>query len=200
MPPAVSSATSHGVTRPGPVLASTAWQTQASDWRTRWPGCESGRLRSPYGREVAGGRSAARTPAQITVMDALLELFSFQGRVNRQRYALHIILDDLFIFSMFIALVMVGSAIGLGWVLLPLAGVLIGAVVAATAVTVKRLHDIGRSGWHWLGFMVPIYNIYLTFLLLFKEGTHGPNRFGPDPLRPFAQLEYSEDVSYLEQR
>lgn len=132
-------------------------------------------------------------------MDVLLDLFSFQGRVNRQRYALHIILDDLFIFSMFIALVMVGSAVGLGWVLLPLAGVLIGAITAATAVTVKRLHDLNRSGWYWLGFMVPIYNIYLTFLLLFGEGTNGPNRFGPDPLRPFKQLEYSEDLSYLEQ-
>ena len=131
-------------------------------------------------------------------MDVLLDLFSFQGRVNRQRYALHIILDDLFIFSMFLALVMVGSAVGLGWVLLPLAGVMIGAIAAATAVTVKRLHDLDRSGWYWLGFMVPFYNIYLTLILLFKEGTPGPNRFGPDPLRPLNQLEYSEDLGYLE--
>jgi len=131
-------------------------------------------------------------------MDVLLDLFSFQGRVNRQRYIWHIILDDLFIFSVFIALVMIGGVVGPGWIVMPLIGVLAGALIAAMAVTVKRLHDLGRSGWHWLGFMVPIYNLYLTFVLLFKEGTRGPNQFGPDPLRPYDQLEYAEDVRYLD--
>ncbi|MCT4605328.1 MAG: DUF805 domain-containing protein [Marinisporobacter sp.] len=48
--------------------------------------------------------------------------------------------------------------------------------------TIKRLHDIERSAWHLLLNFIPIYNIYLTILLLFKKGTDGPNKYGEDPL------------------
>jgi uncharacterized membrane protein YhaH (DUF805 family) len=36
------------------------------------------------------------------------------------------------------------------------------------------MHDQDKSGWFIL---IPIYG----FILLFIEGTRGPNRFGPDP-------------------
>jgi len=41
-------------------------------------------------------------------------------------------------------------------------------------VSIRRMHDCDKSGWFIL---VPIYNI----ILLFTNGTGGPNRFGPDP-------------------
>jgi uncharacterized membrane protein YhaH (DUF805 family) len=44
----------------------------------------------------------------------------------------------------------------------------------ALGVTIRRMHDADKSGWFCL---IPIYNI----ILLFTEGTRGPNRFGPDP-------------------
>ena len=119
-------------------------------------------------------------------MDTLLELFSFQGRVNRQRYLFHVILDDLVIFTMLMTLVILAGAVGPGWILLPAIGVAVAGIVAATAVTVKRLHDLNRPGWHWFGFMIPIYNIFLGFQLLFEKGTDGPNAYGPDPLQRHA--------------
>jgi uncharacterized membrane protein YhaH (DUF805 family) len=42
------------------------------------------------------------------------------------------------------------------------------------AVAVRRVHDQDKSGWFIL---IPIYG----FILMFLEGTRGPNRFGPDP-------------------
>jgi len=42
------------------------------------------------------------------------------------------------------------------------------------AVSIRRMHDQDKSGWFIL---IPIYG----FILLFIEGTRGPNRFGPDP-------------------
>ncbi|MFM5924818.1 MAG: DUF805 domain-containing protein [Novosphingobium sp.] len=61
------------------------------------------------------------------------------------------------------------------------------------AVTIRRLHDRDMSGWWYLGFFVanfiPLVNIVagLAFLvLMFLEGTKGPNRFGPDPKNPNA--------------
>jgi uncharacterized membrane protein YhaH (DUF805 family) len=49
------------------------------------------------------------------------------------------------------------------------------------AVSVRRLHDIGRTGW-WL--LITLTGIGLILLLIWfcLRGTTGPNRYGPDPL------------------
>ena len=52
------------------------------------------------------------------------------------------------------------------------------------SVTVRRMHDVGRSGrWAILGFL-PISGGPRHTRLLMQPGTRGPNRYGPDPLRP----------------
>ena len=43
------------------------------------------------------------------------------------------------------------------------------------ALSVRRMHDTGKSGWHCL---IPIYGLAR---MMFVRGTVGPNRFGPDP-------------------
>ena len=48
--------------------------------------------------------------------------------------------------------------------------------------TVRRAHDLGRSGWYLLWSIVPLVNIYIAIRISFIEGEKGPNRFGPDPL------------------
>ena len=51
------------------------------------------------------------------------------------------------------------------------------------AVTVKRLHDRGRTGWFFLIALIPVIGlIWLAVELMFLKGTSGENRFGPDPL------------------
>lgn len=64
------------------------------------------------------------------------------------------------------ALATIGSGISLLWFL--------GTIVPSIAVAIRRMHDQDKSGWFIL---IPIYNL----ILLFMEGTKGPNRFGPDP-------------------
>ena len=52
------------------------------------------------------------------------------------------------------------------------------------SVTVRRMHGVGRSGrWAILGFL-PLMGGPRQTRLLMRPGTHGPNRYGPDPLRP----------------
>lgn len=48
------------------------------------------------------------------------------------------------------------------------------------AVSVRRLHDIDRSGW-WI--LIGLTGIGSLVLLIFflLDGTRGPNRFGADP-------------------
>ena len=116
-------------------------------------------------------------------MEKLFDLFTFDGRANRAWYFWHIVLDDLAIFSALLALVLVGSILETpALVILPALGVVFGGSLAAIAVTVRRLHDLDRPGWHWWLLMVPLYNFYLGLMLLFAKGTVGANRYGPDPL------------------
>lgn len=53
-------------------------------------------------------------------------------------------------------------------------------LLPALAVTVRRLHDLGDSGWEVLLWFVPLANIYLIIHLCYK-GEVGANRFGLDP-------------------
>ncbi|AMR25843.1 hypothetical protein A0257_01200 [Hymenobacter psoromatis] len=47
-------------------------------------------------------------------------------------------------------------------------------LVPYIAVTVRRMHDADKDWWYCL---IPVYST----ILLFVEGTHGPNQYGPDP-------------------
>lgn len=59
---------------------------------------------------------------------------------------------------------------------------MVAAQLICLVFVAKRFHDLDKSAWYILGMMVPLFNIYLAIILLFKKGTTGPNRFGPDPL------------------
>lgn len=52
------------------------------------------------------------------------------------------------------------------------------------AVTVRRLHDCDCSGWWILLSFVPFGALVLLVLFYVREGTQGPNRFGPDEKAP----------------
>ena len=49
------------------------------------------------------------------------------------------------------------------------------------AVSVRRLHDLDRTGW-WLLLIFTIIGAILLLIWDCMKGTAGPNRFGPDPL------------------
>jgi uncharacterized membrane protein YhaH (DUF805 family) len=47
-------------------------------------------------------------------------------------------------------------------------------LIPSIAVGVRRMHDVGKSGWFLL---IPIYNLILAC----TEGEKGTNEYGPDP-------------------
>ena len=46
---------------------------------------------------------------------------------------------------------------------------------------VQRLHDLDKTGWLYLLFLVPLLNIFFGLYVLFARGTQGANRFGNPP-------------------
>ena len=63
-------------------------------------------------------------------------------------------------------------------VLLPLQLFLL---IATIALSVRRLHDINKSGW-WLLIYLTIVGILLLFYWACSKGDADENVFGPDPL------------------
>jgi uncharacterized membrane protein YhaH (DUF805 family) len=124
-------------------------------------------------------------------------IFSMQGRYNRAKYFWILLLNivPFIVFGLEYLILLTASyssnPIPAWWDWLANERILFGIPslcfipisVAVAFASVKRLHDIGRPGEHyWLLVFIPFYSWYLFFVLLFKKGDEGPNKYGPDPL------------------
>lgn len=91
----------------------------------------------------------------------------FTGRARRSEYWY------FFLFNLIIAVVVsfLSNAIGI-----PALSMIVSLafLVPGIAVGVRRMHDVGKSGWYLL---IPIYNLILAC----TEGEKGSNQYGPDP-------------------
>jgi uncharacterized membrane protein YhaH (DUF805 family) len=111
----------------------------------------------------------------------------FSGRSRRKEYwmfTLLIILVEIVLFGWIMAAAFGSNGGMTAMVAVPFAIVMIlglAIVVPSLAVTVRRLHDIDKSGWHYFLAFIPIVGPIVLLVFLCMEGTPGPNRYGPDP-------------------
>ena len=106
---------------------------------------------------------------------------SLHGRVPRKAFWLHGVLALLLV-------AMLGNALmDIAGVRAELSAKLVNLLLAwpFIAVSVKRLHDYDFRGW-WImvNFVPAIGSLALLIANGCVAGTHGPNRFGADPLAP----------------
>jgi uncharacterized membrane protein YhaH (DUF805 family) len=66
----------------------------------------------------------------------------------------------------------------------PVLGALVGLalLLPGIAVSIRRLHDLDRSGWFLLLVFIPLIGGIWLLVWYCMKGTEGSNRFGPDPL------------------
>ena len=104
---------------------------------------------------------------------------AFKGRINRRIYWIYTAGSLLILLFPSLLLNDSEDSDSIFWDLI------LGSVGGLTiyidiAVSVKRLHDTGRSGWHLLlGFVPIIGTIYLLVVCGFIKGTEGINDYGP---------------------
>ena len=48
-------------------------------------------------------------------------------------------------------------------------------------VGIRRLHDIGKSGWWYLLALIPLIGTIILLVWCAREGDYGDNAYGPDP-------------------
>lgn len=56
----------------------------------------------------------------------------------------------------------------------------IGTLIPSVAVAIRRLHDIGRTGWWYLLSLVPLIGLVLLVFFVF-DSQPGSNQYGANP-------------------
>ncbi len=54
-------------------------------------------------------------------------------------------------------------------------------LIPSLAVTVRRLHDTGRSGWMILVSLIPIIGGIILLIFAVQDSQPGANQYGPNP-------------------
>ena len=54
-------------------------------------------------------------------------------------------------------------------------------LIPSLAVTVRRLHDVGKSGWMLLIGLIPLVGAIWLLILLLRDSEAGENKYGPNP-------------------
>jgi uncharacterized membrane protein YhaH (DUF805 family) len=54
-------------------------------------------------------------------------------------------------------------------------------LIPGIAVSVRRLHNTGRSAWWLLIGIVPIIGVIVLFVFMVQDSQPGTNRYGPNP-------------------
>lgn len=109
-----------------------------------------------------------------------IRFFSFTGRIGRLRYLAYPLGLTLLLIPLLIIAVLLGKLSSV-FVLLIMYPAYAAVIVLNVGFMVRRLHDFDVSGWWALLMLVPLVNVILTLVLLFKAGNAGDNRFGAPP-------------------
>ncbi|WP_230939397.1 DUF805 domain-containing protein [Burkholderia diffusa] len=117
------------------------------------------------------------------VRSALNQYAKFEGRARRAEYWYFALLTGVVSIVCQVITMAGRDASALSLLLMIVAAVVsLALVLPSLAVTVRRLHDTGRSGWFLLVGFVPVVGGILLLVWMCSRGTNGPNRFGLDPI------------------
>ncbi|QYJ69193.1 DUF805 domain-containing protein [Flavobacterium litorale] len=61
-------------------------------------------------------------------------------------------------------------------------------LIPSIAVSVRRLHDVGKSGWYYLLILLPIIGWIWLLVLFVTDGDNGPNEYGEDPKADYSEF------------
>lgn len=99
----------------------------------------------------------------------------FSGRAQRKEYWMFI----LFYMIFSTVAVIIDGVIGTPGVLQGI--VALGLFLPSLAVLMRRLHDVGKSGWFCLVSIIPLAGPIWLIITLAKDGDPGSNAYGENP-------------------
>lgn len=113
----------------------------------------------------------------------------FEGRTARKAFWMFALIH--FIFSLVINFI--GEATNLEFLAL-IYGLVI--FLPALAISVRRLHDVGMSGWWVLLSFIPILGFLVLLFFYVKPSDVGANKYGPNPYGNSSEETHLDDVPH----
>jgi uncharacterized membrane protein YhaH (DUF805 family) len=114
-------------------------------------------------------------------LKVLKQYADFSGRARRKEYWMFSLFNLIFAIVVIILENILGIAInGVGYG--PLYGLYTLAVlIPGLAVAVRRLHDVGKSGWMILIALIPLIGAIWLLVLMVTDSNPGENQYGQNP-------------------
>ena len=117
----------------------------------------------------------------ITVIN---QYFNFKGRSRRKEYWMYTLFNIIFLLT---AIILDNYLIGLtiegdfsiGFLTF---SYYFFVLIPTMALTVRRLHDIGKSGWFYLIAFIPYIGGLILILLMCIKGEVDSNKWGDNPI------------------
>ena len=119
-------------------------------------------------------------------LKCLKQYADFSGRARRKEYWMFTLFNVIFSAVLTLLDILFGTFsynLGLG----VLSGLYaLALLIPGIAACVRRLHDVGKSGWYWFLCIIPFVGAIILLIWECKEGEHGNNAWGENP----KQIEY----------
>jgi uncharacterized membrane protein YhaH (DUF805 family) len=108
---------------------------------------------------------------------------NFKGRARRKEYWMFSLFFLIFIFAGSILAVSLSTFDETGGIFAMVCLVIffIAHFIPSIAVTVRRLHDTGNSGWLYLICLIPYIGSIIIFVFTLLDSQDKVNKWGPNP-------------------
>ena len=103
---------------------------------------------------------------------------NFEGRASFNEYWLYVV-DNIIISIIFSILMQISYTFG--YVLYGLYSLAV--LIPGLALSVRRLHDIGKSGWSILIGLIPIVGLIILIVWFIQKGNPVANEYGEVPIQ-----------------
>lgn len=113
------------------------------------------------------------------MIDFLKKVFDVNSRAGRQEFIIGV---SLLYFAILFILRCFGAILGYmhvdGVVSIVFVFIMILCFIGVLSLKIRRLHDLGYSGWLVLCQVIPIINLILFLMFIFKKGEAIENEYG----------------------
>lgn len=120
---------------------------------------------------------------------------NFSGRARRAEYWNFVLVNFIIYIPLYILFIggILNESESVGFLGIGVLGLFALAMfIPSLAVLVRRLHDIGKSGWYFLMYLIPIAGPIIILVWLFTDGNRFVNDYGEDPKNPgIPELEFT---------
>lgn len=113
---------------------------------------------------------------------------NFSGRARRSEYWYYLLANMIVL----IIAAAIDNVAGINFAPIPYGPFYIGyallTIIPGIALAVRRLHDLGKSGWFLLVALIPLIGSVWLLVLFCTSGQEGTNEYGSDPKNNFDEI------------